>query len=163
MRPYLSRKERPPHYYSLRHTYYYLIPDWSLWGHLSLALPTEMIFHQLRSIHLDRLERDYSTELMLDALEIIIKWLQVSVSAVNATDKPLRLKIQFVSRDLVPSDRVTCTIASRVNFFDTKLSIKFTLKFDICVHRQLCEQYNQKKNKPNFFFIWLLLQSFTAP
>ena len=38
---------------------------------------------------------------------------------VNATgDKSLRLKIRFVSRDLVLSDRATCTIASRVNFFD---------------------------------------------
>jgi hypothetical protein len=59
---------------------------------------------------------------MLDTLEIIIKWFQV-IS--KATDKPLRLKIRFVSRDLVPSDLGTCTIASRVNFFDTKLSLNF--------------------------------------
>ena len=42
--------------------------------------------------------------------------------SLNATDKPLRLKIQFMSRDLVPSDRATCTIASRVNFFGTRPS-----------------------------------------
>ena len=36
----------------------------------------------------------------------------------NATDKRLRLKFRFVSRDLVPSDRATYTIAFRVNFFD---------------------------------------------
>ena len=35
---------------------------------------------------------------------------------VNTTDKPLRLKIQFVSRDSVPIDRATCTIASSVKF-----------------------------------------------
>ena len=58
---------------------------------------------------------------MLDILEIIIKWLQVGVT--NATDKPLTLKIQNFARDLVPSARTTCTIASRVNFFDTKLSV----------------------------------------
>ena len=38
----------------------------------------------------------------------------------NASDKPSKLKIRFVSRDLVPSDRATCTIASRVNFFNSK-------------------------------------------
>ena len=38
----------------------------------------------------------------------------------NAIDEPLGLKIRFLSRDLVLSDRVTCTIASRMNFFDTK-------------------------------------------
>ena len=41
---------------------------------------------------------------------------------VNATDKPLRLKIRFVSRDLAPRDRATCTIASRIYFFNTKSS-----------------------------------------
>ena len=46
---------------------------------------------------------------------------------VKATDKPLGLKILFVSRALVPSDRATCTIASRVNFFNTK---KFFLILD---------------------------------
>ena len=35
---------------------------------------------------------------------------------VNATNKFLRLKIRFVSRDMVPKYRATCTIASRVNF-----------------------------------------------
>ena len=39
----------------------------------------------------------------------------------NGTDKPLTLKIRLVSSDLVPSDRVTCTIASGENFFDTRL------------------------------------------
>jgi hypothetical protein len=82
-----------------------------------------MIFHLLRSNRSEWLLRDYSAELMLDTLEIIIKWLQVSVSECNP--EPLRLKIRFVSRDLVPSDRATCMIASRMNFFDTKLSLNF--------------------------------------
>ena len=38
----------------------------------------------------------------------------------NASDKPSKPKIRFVSRDLVPSDRATCTIASRVNFLNSK-------------------------------------------
>ena len=41
---------------------------------------------------------------------------------VSDRKNPLGLKIRFVSRDLVPSDRATCTIASRVNSFDTKSS-----------------------------------------
>ena len=49
----------------------------------------------------------------------------------NATDKPLRLKVQFVSRDLVLIDPGTCMTASRVNFFDTKPSRvpKFYVEF----------------------------------
>ena len=51
--------------------------------HLSYALPTEIIFYLLRSIPSECLLRDYSTELKLDTLEIIIKWLQVSVNECN--------------------------------------------------------------------------------
>ena len=81
-----------------------------------------MIFDQLRSIRSVRpLIPDYSAESMLDTLDIIIKWLQVSVS--DRSRQTLWLKIWFATRGLVPSDRVTCTIASRVNFFDTKLSL----------------------------------------
>ena len=60
----------------------YLNPNtnWSFRKHLSYALPTEMIFYLLRSIHTKCLIRDYSAGLMLDTLEIIIKWLQVGVS-----------------------------------------------------------------------------------
>ena len=39
---------------------------------------------------------------------------------VNTSDKASKLKIRFVSRDLVPIDRAACTIASRVNFFNSK-------------------------------------------
>ena len=55
-------------------------PDWSFREHLSRALPTKSIFYLLRSICLERLIGDCSTGLVLDTLEIIIKWLQVSVS-----------------------------------------------------------------------------------
>jgi hypothetical protein len=52
---------------------------------------------------------------------------------VNVIDKPITLKIRFVFRDFVPSDRATCTIAPRVNNFDAKLSFNNTelsLNFD---------------------------------
>ena len=56
-------------------------PDWSFRGHISCSLPTEMIFRLLRSISSKFLIRAsyYSEEVKLDTLEIIIKWLQVSV------------------------------------------------------------------------------------
>ena len=64
---------------------------------------------------------------------------------VNAIDKPLKLKFSFVStRDLVPSDRATCIIASRANFFITNLSLRtriwcfsfdrFFLYLQACTH-----------------------------
>ena len=86
-----------------------------------------MIFYLLRSIPSGFLIRDCSPELRLNTVEIIVKWLQVSVSEC-IRQATLRLKTQFVSRDLVPSDRATCTIASRVNFFDKKLN----LNFEVC-------------------------------
>ena len=69
--------EHLPHCYSAR---FYL--ELSVWEHLPRALPTEMIFDRLR-ISLDRDLCFYSTELKLDTLEIIVKWLQVSVSEYN--------------------------------------------------------------------------------
>ena len=122
--------EHLPNCYSVRHSKFglfqksvlrILFPNWSFREHLSRALPTEMIFYLLRSIRSECLIQDYSAELMLGVLEIIIEWLQVSIDN-TASDKPLRLKIRFVSRDLVPSDQATCTIASRVNFF---ISVNF--------------------------------------
>ena len=73
---------------SVRHfpSYLYTLglePVWDFREHLSRALPTEMIFNLLRSTRSERLMRDYSTESMFDTLEIIIKWLQVSVSECN--------------------------------------------------------------------------------
>ena len=58
-------------------------PDWSFREHLSRALPTKMIFHLLRSIRSECLILDYSADLMLDMLEVITKWLQVSDSECN--------------------------------------------------------------------------------
>ena len=52
-------------------------------GTLSHALPSEMIFHQLHTIYLDPFIYDYSAEVMLDFLEVIVKWLQVSVRECN--------------------------------------------------------------------------------
>ena len=61
----------------------YIRSDWAFRRHISRAIPTETIFYLLRSIPSEFLIRGYSRELMLDTLEIIIKWLQVSVSGCN--------------------------------------------------------------------------------
>ena len=58
----------------------FIIPDRSVNKHLPLALPTGLIFYLLGKIRSERLVRLYSEGPMLDMLEIIIKWLQVSVS-----------------------------------------------------------------------------------
>ena len=50
-----------------------------------------MIFYVLRSIPSDRLIRIESEKSMLDALEIILNWLQVSVSDCNR--QTLQIKI----------------------------------------------------------------------
>jgi hypothetical protein len=68
--------------------YYYhvrcpLNPDLSFREHLPSALPSQLIFYLLRSFPSNRLLRDYSAKLMLDTLETIIKWLQVSDSECN--------------------------------------------------------------------------------
>ena len=62
-----------------------VFPDWSFRGHISRSLPTEMIFYLLRSIPSKFLIRanKYSKKVKLDTLEIIIKWLQVSVIKCN--------------------------------------------------------------------------------
>jgi len=70
-----------PNIYHTQITEYLLqsyVPNRSLWEHLSRALPTETIFYELRTIPSDHLFRGYSTELKLNTLEIIVKWLQVS-------------------------------------------------------------------------------------
>ena len=99
-------------------------------------------FGLLRSIPSEHLIGEYTAELILVILEIIIEWLQVSVRGCNRQTP--QTKIRFVSRDLIPSDRMTYTIASRVNFFDTKLSINqifpqlsLTMKFEIYMYLQL--------------------------
>jgi len=56
-----------------------LIADWSFKEHISRALPTEMIIYLLRSIYTLFLARDGTTESMINSLDIIVKWLEVSV------------------------------------------------------------------------------------
>jgi hypothetical protein len=60
---------------------------------------------------------------------------------VNPTDRSLRLKIRLVSRDLVPRDRATCTIASTVNFFITSHSLS-TVDSQGCYHNQCHDQHS---------------------
>jgi hypothetical protein len=97
----------------------YISSDWAFMGHISRAIPTEMIFYLLRSIPSEFLIPDYPRKLNLDTLEIIIEWLQVSISECNRqTTQTL-----IFSRVLVPNDQATCIIAFRVNFFLAKLSL----------------------------------------
>ena len=49
-------------------------------------------------------------------LKVIIKWLEVSFRKCNRQPETPHTNNPICSRDLVPSDRTTCTIASRVNF-----------------------------------------------
>ena len=52
---------------------------------------------------------------------------------VNAIDKLLKLKIEFVStRDLVASDRMTCIIACRGELFIiANMSLSLQIEFDV--------------------------------
>ena len=79
-----------PSPYSVSPQHYFLSPDWSFREHLSRATPTEMILYLLGSIRSEFLTsiRDCSVELLLDILEIIVKWLQVSISASECNRKP---------------------------------------------------------------------------
>ena len=102
--------EHLPNCYSTRYHSSGAGPD-CVREHLSRALPTERIFNLLRSISSVSHIPKYSQKLR-DILEIIIKWLQVSCWWMQLK-KLFRLKIRFVSRVSVPSDRATCTIISR--------------------------------------------------
>ena len=84
--------ERLPNCYSVSSSPFYLYhcnisPDRAFKEHISHALPTEMIFYLLRSIPskllLLRRSLHYLEKSELETLEIIIKWLQVSVSECN--------------------------------------------------------------------------------
>ena len=86
--------KHPPNCYSVRPSPFnlynhLLIPNWSFREHLSRSLPTEMILYLLRSIRSECLTHDPSGKLMRDTLEIIIKWLQVSVSPPPQTKDPI--------------------------------------------------------------------------
>ena len=138
--------EHCPDCYSVRPFY----RNESLWDHLSRALPTEMIFDLLRSIRSERLIHD---DYMLDTLEIIIKWLQVSVSEWwSRQPSPSQTKNRFVSRDLIPSGRATCTIASRLNFFDTRM-LYLSIDFEVWDLRLSVSQANVINTSKHFYMI----------
>ena len=74
--------EHCPNCYSVRPSITFSLtwiggPNWCFKEHLSRALPTETICNLLQSIRSELLMRKYSAEMMLDTLEVIIKWLQV--------------------------------------------------------------------------------------
>ena len=71
----------------------YVKRNWSFRDHLSLALPTEKIFYLLRSIRSENLIGDYSAELVLDMLKVIIEWLQVRVSECNRQTPQTKISI----------------------------------------------------------------------
>ena len=75
--------EHLPKYYSVRDPVLSIHECRSIKEHLYYALPTETIFYLLRSTSLESILRDFAAESMLDTLEIIIKWLQVSVTECN--------------------------------------------------------------------------------
>ena len=79
--------ERLPNCYSVRLSSHLLDagPIWVFREHISRALPTDMIFHLLQSIPSESLLRfpGDPRESKYHTLEIIIEWLQVSVSECN--------------------------------------------------------------------------------
>ena len=88
--------------------------NWSYMDHLSRALPTENIFNLLRSLCQGlRIPRYISVT--VDMLMVIIKWLEVSFRKCNRNLETPQTDNPICSRDLVPSDRATCTISS-INF-----------------------------------------------
>ena len=159
--------------YSLESIYLHNYFQWALFSlHLSIFLivilldPPHLLFTIALSIWTGPLGKTfpvrfqlkwffiYSDQFLHNALYVItpqnwcvihwklllsgFKWVLVIV-----TDKPLRLNTRLVSRDLVPSDRATCTIASRVNLFATKkLSLKFDFKAWDSSISPLCKQCN---------------------
>ena len=85
--------------------------------HLPCARPTENIFNLLESLRSESSLFRYPTELEFDMLKVITKWLEVSFRECNRLLETPQTNNQISSRDLDPSDRAPCTIASRVNFF----------------------------------------------
>ena len=104
----------------------YFRSDWVFRKHISCALPMYRIFDLLRSIHPDFFIRirDGSRELKLqvESLEIIIKWLQVSVLSECNRQIPQTKNLICFSRDLLPNDRQTCMVAL---FVTKRLSLDF--------------------------------------
>ena len=69
---------------------------WAFREHISRALPTEKIFHLLQSIPSERLLR-FPRESEYNTLEIIIKWLEVSVNEFNRQTPQTNLYLPFRS------------------------------------------------------------------
>ena len=88
--------------------------NWSFTDHLSRALPTENIFNLLQSICQKSLEPSEfePSEFEPSELKVIIKWLEVSFRKCNRHLETPQTNNPICSRDLVPSDRSTCTLAS---------------------------------------------------
>ena len=99
--------------------------NWSFVDHLSCALPTKKIFNLLRrSIRSRSLMHHCPAELRFDMLKVIIKWLEVSFRERNRQLETPQTNNLIYFRDLVSSDRETCTIISRVTFFVSKKSLR---------------------------------------
>ena len=92
--------------------------------HLSGALPTRNIFNLLdeirsgpRKFGLRSLIRPYQHQYNANMVyKVIIKWLEVCFRESNRQLDTPPTNNPICSRDLVPSDRATYTIASKVNF-----------------------------------------------
>ena len=103
----------------------YVQRNWSFRDHLSRARPTERIINLLRSIRSESLMGDnHTVQSLFDMLEVIIKLLEVSFRECNRELETPQTDNPICSRNLVLSDRATCTIASRVNFFVSKKNIR---------------------------------------
>ena len=104
-----------PNYYYVRSLRFFcpVFLNWSFMDHLPYASPTENIFNLLESLRSESLLRRHTAEVVFDMLNVVIKWLEVSFRQLDTpqTNNPICF------RDLVPRDKATCTIASRVNFF----------------------------------------------
>ena len=92
--------------------------------HLSRALPTEKILDLLESLRSESLIYHYPAELAFGMLKVIIKWLEVSFRECNRQLETPHTNNLIYFRDLVPSDRETCTIVSRVTFFVSKKNLR---------------------------------------
>ena len=79
--------------------------------HLSRALPTKNIFDLLEKQFLQNSSYLYDSKSKFDILKVI-KWLEVRFRECNRQLEIPQTNNLICSRDLVPSDRATCTIAS---------------------------------------------------
>ena len=82
--------------------------------HLPRALPTKNIFDLLEKRFLQNLDFSflYDSKSKFDMRLKVIKWLEVRFRECNRQLEIPQTNNPICSRDLVPSDRATCTIAS---------------------------------------------------